>query len=149
MTDVSQSWVPRSFFWTTGLLIAMGAVLFSYDALMEFRTSGQVSPLGLFNAGCFVFLALTSGSWLWNRMRCPVLLIDDEVVQFSPFVRFLRPLYRVPMREIEDLPPSKESVLVLRMRSGKVRRFTLFEVRKRDREAVREAIRRHLSAATS
>ena len=45
--------------------------------------------------------------------------------------------------------PGVHLVKVLRMRSGEVRRFTLFEVRKREREAVREAIRRRLSAATS
>ena len=147
MTDVFESRVPPWHLWTTGLLIAMGAVLSSYNTLMEFRASGTVSPLGLFSAGCFVFIALTSGTWIWNRMRSPLLVIDDELIQFSPFARSLRPAICIAIGEIDALLPSSQNRVVLRLRSGKVRRFTLLELRKSDRRAAREAIQRRVPAA--
>jgi len=149
VTDVFNSWVPRWFVWVTGLGAAMGAVLTLYNLSRDFRASGEVSSLGLLIAGMSVFLALTLGTWIWNRMRTPLLVIDDEVIQFSAYSRSIRPAMRIPVAEIEALMPSKGNTVVLRLRSGKVRRFTLFELRRSDRKAAREAIQRRISAASA
>jgi hypothetical protein len=130
------------------LVILMGALIFLFKLWEEFTSPDGISSSQLIITGSVLFCLTGSASDTWNRLRYPLLEIDDEEIRFCPLNRFFfRPIYRVLIREIDAVLPSKESSLVLRLRSGKVRKFTLFELRKRDRKPARDAIERRLRAA--
>lgn len=146
MADVFQSRVPNWFLRITDLLVLLGTLIASMNLWKEFRSDTGVSTSQLIITAAFLIGLTSSVSSSWNRLRYALLEVDEEEVRFCPINRFLRPIYRVPIREIESLLPSSDNVLVLRLRSGEVRKFTLFELRKRERKAAREAIQRRLTA---
>ncbi len=73
-----------------------------------------------------------------NRLIRPVVEIGDDVISFGSVFQAIR--WQARLSDVVEIIPSRPGKVVLRMRSGRRRRISLFEVALADREAARQAI---------
>ncbi len=97
----------------------------------------------LFPAAIFVFMAAHLAAGLWRRSR-PLVEISDDAVDWQGPYGFARPK-SIALREVVGVEFKSWHTLRLKTRDGESIKILVGELRKSDRQAVREAIEQRLS----
>ena len=97
----------------------------------------------LFPAAIFVFIAAYLAAGLLRRSR-PLVEVSDEAVAWQAPVGFSRPK-SIALREVVGVEFKNWGTLRLKTRDGGSIKLLVGELRKSDRQAVREAIEQRLS----
>ncbi len=135
--------IPSWFFWPG---IAGSAINALIEPWLFFRNGASLDWSGqqyLLTEACWVFLLWFFVKARRNRLHRPVIQVSDEAIEVG-LLWVRASSIRIPIREVVELLPSGSSRIALRMRSGKRERFSLFEVAKSQRDAVRNAIERRI-----
>ncbi len=97
----------------------------------------------LFPAAIFVLIAAYLSAGLLRRSR-PLVEVSDETVAWQALFGFARPK-SIALREVVGVEFKSRHTLRLTTRDGASIKLPVVELRKSDRESVREAIEQRLS----
>ncbi|MFP8882111.1 MAG: hypothetical protein VCE43_22865 [Myxococcota bacterium] len=118
------------------LLIALAVpTMNTYFAIVQLVTEGfGWSILSVVSA---TFIAALFAFGIRNRRR-PVVEIGCDFITSGSVLQAIR--WQARLSDVVEIMPSSPGKVVLRMRSGRKRRISLFEVALADRDAARQAI---------
>ncbi len=122
------------------LLAVIGACLFNiyYDLGYLGSGSSERGVGAIITVVSMTILAAVFANGIRNKLSRPVVEVDDDGISYGTVFQLSRK--HAALAEVEEVIPSDEGKVVLRMKSGRNRKISLFEVARADRATARKAI---------
>jgi hypothetical protein len=111
-------------------------VAYGYREIGRLGTDGIGWPL--FGALSAALVAAVFAFAARNRLRRPVVEIGDDCISYGSVFEAVRRSAKPP--EVTEIVQSEPEKIVLRMRSGRDQKISLFEVPRGDRDEARQAV---------